>query len=441
MTRPAPSGARISPARAPFGRLADLPLLGLALGGAALATGALALHAYRATTPILVVAALAALIATAMRDRRAPPVDRTLAILFALLLGWSALSTAWAIDIREALSLLPRLAGLFVAIVALIGASGALREGDRRVFVRLLLAGAAVGTALLLIETTGDAAIKASLSDKEQPIIALKPGSTVLALLVWPAVLVLVRAGRRALAVLLFLALLVPLGFLEGRAAFLALSLGAVVYALAWWAPRATTQAAAATSALLIVTMPLIAKAAIVPLLARDWIQELPFSAVHRLRIWAFVADRIVERPFLGWGLNAARTLPGGDRVIDPATGATILPLHPHNAALHLWLELGAPGALIGAVLAAALAFACRRLPGGRAATAAGLAVFATAFTVCWLSYGVFQNWWVAALGLAVALTAAAARAGDGASPSSGWIRPVRPAQPAQPVRDGRHDG
>ena len=70
-------------------------------------------------------------------------------------------------------------------------------------------------------------------------------------------------------------------------------------------------------------------------------------SAGHRLLIWSFTGDRIAERPLTGWGLDASRAIPGGRDPIRP--GEAWMPLHPHNAALQLWLELGAPGGRTGA--------------------------------------------------------------------------------------------
>ena len=75
-------------------------------------------------------------------------------------------------------------------------------------------------------------------------------------------------------------------------------------------------------------------------------------SAAHRLLIWDFVVERIAERPLLGWGMEASRTIPGHAASPPPAllerfglTGpavavwlpvAQMLPLHPHNGALQL---------------------------------------------------------------------------------------------------------
>ena len=94
----------------------------------------------------------------------------------------------------------------------------------------------------------------------------------------------------------------------------------------------------------------------------------IPPSAAHRLLIWDFVILRIAERPLLGWGMEASRSLPGHATTPPGGPGplrpgwrrdarlagrrAELLPLHPHNGALQLRLELGWPGVLLAALLA-----------------------------------------------------------------------------------------
>ena len=54
-----------------------------------------------------------------------------------------------------------------------------------------------------------------------------------------------------------------------------------------------------------------------------------------RAGIWRFVSGEVLSHPLIGWGMDASRMWPN------------LIPLHPHNAALQVWLELGAVGAAI----------------------------------------------------------------------------------------------
>jgi O-antigen ligase len=79
-----------------------------------------------------------------------------------------------------------------------------------------------------------------------------------------------------------------------------------------------------------------------------------------------------------------------------------LLPLHPHNGALQLWLELGLPGAVLGGLLALLLGYAAGRA--GRPAIAA--AMLASGAVTAMLSFGLWQEWWVGAELLALAAAA-----------------------------------
>jgi O-antigen ligase len=145
-------------------------------------------------------------------------------------------------------------------------------------------------------------------------------------------------------------------------------------------------------------------------------------SAWHRLLIWSFAGERIAERPLLGWGLDASRAIPGGTEEIRP--GMKQLPLHPHNAALQLWLELGIPGALLSAFFVGWLwlrlgAAAWPRLY----AAAAGGSLIAALVTASG-AYGIWQEWWLGTLGLALFAVLVPGRAAE--PPAAATQRPRR---------------
>nr|WP_246514331.1 O-antigen ligase family protein [Neoroseomonas soli] len=217
----------------------------------------------------------------------------------------------------------------------------------------------------------------------------------------------------RALLLLAGAAVLVAL---PGDTAKIAAVLGLVVAGATALAPRLVPRLLGAGIAATILVMPLLVAA--IPTLP---VERLPGSALHRMLIWDFTAERIAERPLLGWGMEASRTVPGGRdnpspealarmRVTDPALlrwfaepHINILPLHPHNGALQVWLELGAVGALIAAALAWLLGVAATRVPCSPAAAGA----LASAAVTAMLSFGAWQAWWVAAMMLAAAVCVA----------------------------------
>ena len=75
----------------------------------------------------------------------------------------------------------------------------------------------------------------------------------------------------------------------------------------------------------------------------------LPPSWLHRIAVWQSVAARIPEGLPFGFGADFARvwkeTAP---MIMVPGTTAplSIMPTHPHNVFLQIWLELGLPGVI-----------------------------------------------------------------------------------------------
>jgi len=152
------------------------------------------------------------------------------------------------------------------------------------------------------------------------------------------------------------------------------------------------------------------------------WLSEHKPSALHRILIWNWVDQRIQERLWLGWGLDASRRMPGGHTHIQIRGCAEvpsnvvildneILPLHPHNAALQIWLELGGVGALIATVSAVMTLTRLFRVVAPRGASFVAATVF-SALVGALISFGIWQEWWVALLLTAGAISIMAARIG-----------------------------
>ena len=314
--------------------------------------------------------------------------------MLGLLLLWGGLSALWAIEPARSLIKDMQLAGLFAAAIVLAVAVRSI--ADARRLAVLAIAGTVLGLAVALSDFVTSGGFSDHLSARPFAPPRLNQIAVWLAIMLLPLTAFLWGSGRRLLGIAAAFAIGATVLLLDGTAAKTALLLSLPVAALLYWRRRAVARIAAALSLVAVLTAPLT-----LPLLADDPLvlrdaDAVKTSLAHRFYIWDFVGKRIAERPLLGWGLDAARAIPGGKELIR--LDQRRLPLHPHNAPLQLWLELGLPGAVLFALL---LGWLWLRLgavawPPLYAAAAGGS--LAASCAVLSASWGVWQEWWLATL-------------------------------------------
>jgi len=255
--------------------------------------------------------------------------------------------------------------------------------------------------------------------------------TTVVALLVWPAMAWLTRSGRRRTAIVLLVLSLAGVVLAHELAAKVALLAAVLTWLIARWRPVMTLRVIAVAVVASCLLAPLAASFLPPTQESAEW-GWLPSSAHHRLTIWSFVARHIVERPVFGWGFDSARAIPGGKTEIpvvrlkgcaqkaapisipgydQPVAGDCViweesLPLHPHDGWLQIWLELGGIGALLAALLSWGVIGRLWRLPTMPAAQAAAAASLVAGMVICSVSFGIWQSWWLSSLWIAAALIA-----------------------------------
>ncbi len=376
---------------------------------------------------ILVLGAVATLFRPRLRTGMFPRPLLGIAITASILLGWAGLTIIWSIDQSDSIRRLLRLIPLAVSGLILLSAATRLNKSERRMAEWGLLIGTMLLAAQLLLEVISRGwvteLLHPSLPDQwGYRAIYLQTGATVLSLFVWPSALIAIRRLSIWAAALLLVAALGVSVQLSAWAAVVAFATGGTVVLLAR-IPRVS---------LLVLALPLLAMlmtaAVMVAMPVRSWMPDLPASVrtsvYHRLEIWQFVAERISQRPLLGWGLEASRTLPGAQEPIDIGDDASSksdikpptlirMPLHPHNGFLQLWLELGVVGVTIASVLLIQLLAAIRRSTLSPIELAPSFAVVASALVVLSLSYGIWQSWWQSTLWLTAGIIASLSLQGN----------------------------
>ena len=388
--------------------------------------------AYLGNLGFAVMIAVAGLACLPLALRRRPPI---MGLLFlAGLAAWAVISMQWsvaaaphpdfshhqAIGQLTALKLLLELAlySAFAAAALWLPKAGAMRAG------RVL----AIGLAALTVLFAVDAVLKAQIYQAirglahltARPDLALRDMSRatyVMSLLFWPAAVVFDRRLTWLIAAVLVVAMLVGAYLLNADAPFATLAVSGVVFCAVRFAGRPAVLALLAGVVIYFLAAPML-----ITLIDRgqllhpaaDDIREQSWAI--RLDIWRFAAARIREHPFLGWGLDAARTF------------SPNIPLHTHDAAMQIWLELGAVGAALACLFWSWIVLQIDKLEAIDRPAAAAWAGAASAYlTIGALSFGVWQEWWLALGALTAVVCIALAR---------GRVKDLLPVEETAAARD-----
>lgn len=371
--------------------------------------------------------------AYAREARRWPPIPSLPAVLLVLLLGWGAVSALWNVSAAETLTAVAKLAALAAGGMGLVAIAAGMGAADRTRLRRAVAIGSGLAIALLASEELTHGFLSQALRDwfDDQPVDSLaflNMAVCVGGLMIWPAVIALAEGRGRPLAVLLLGGLAVIVGTLDSMAAQVALGAGVAVFVAAFYRARAVFRGLRVAVFGLMLFAPALPHLLPTPETIMRDMPRLSFSIAHRVAIWQFAAERIVEKPLTGWGLESSRHFQeryatpfpetyrksiAPDQLVDATVAyfsSQILPLHPHNGFLQIWLELGAVGALVFLGFLLWLLTRTEHLAVSRGSRAGLAALFASGLVVFLTAFSAWQSWWQGALWLIAALAVAAAR-------------------------------
>ena len=349
--------------------------------------------------PLLIAAGVLAYSAERIQSGSWPRVPAAATTLFVIFLIWCALSLIWGINPASGARKLVDVALTAVSLLALLGLAARIGPKQNRHLCLALIGGMLIGLVLLAIETLFDFPLYRTVMGGRNPklvdLVEAKRSVDALPLLVWPACLALARLNLAWLGALLAAAFTVACVKLTASSATVGMALSMAVFAACFlstqWVRRLL---ALATVLAFILIVPLAIVAYDRGGTTAHWLKH---SGQHRVEIWHFAAEKALERPLLGYGFNSSRYVPNGDVVsqfLPP--GQSLIPLHPHDAFLQIWLETGAVGAIIvGAILLASL----RATEHWRAGVARfTLPGYAAGLVIAGLAFGIWQSWWMATL-------------------------------------------
>ncbi len=320
------------------------------------------------------------------RAALAPPRLAPSVIVFAALALWTLISFAWA-PVFPGVNWAKAFAA--IALIALLARGVDAAPEPSQIARALLIAWAALFVLLLVERVTGGffLGLERVGASPERNFDTLSPGLAFLTCLTFPAAFMLWQRHRRLWMPIALVLACFALGVTYRMdAAPIALIAGSIAFLCVWIAGRVGFAAVAGLLALVAVAWGTLASLA--------WSNDLPaWLTQHftrnwglRVEIWHQVDDLIRARPVLGYGFDAAR--------------AVVQYIHPHNGLLQVWLELGVIGVALFLTWSALALVGLQRRGQDRAALATILATALTVSVFWEVSFGIWQGWWLAAIGL-----------------------------------------
>jgi len=264
--------------------------------------------------------------------------------------------------------------------------------------------GLIVAELVVLAELALGGVIHKSLGHERFTDIVYSRGAVIAAMTLLPIAVALARRAKWPLLGAFVTVGLATIFLLSSESAMLVVTVSAIVYAIVWWKRRLFWAVLAFPLGFILVAPSL----NLLNLDNRDLcaIKAVKETMAHRIIIWQFATEMAMRKPLTGWGMDSARAIPGGNDVVSIAKcynpsrnkmenyAAERLPLHPHNSAFQLWLELGAIGVFIAVF---SIIHQLRRAVGATRPTRADPPLIATVFSSCSLvynvSFGIWQSW------------------------------------------------
>jgi O-antigen ligase len=353
--------------------------------------------------------------------------------------GWALLSAVWSLDALHSLARFFRFSLAVIGGVLLCGVAAS-RDFDSRRIVGLSLAGGfLVASAISLFAGLVGGALPWPSVATYLSLMPLLSFGAIAALGVFVLIAMLEDRWNSPLVYLAIAAAVAAIYFRGNTASGIALAIAAVAAVFVYFFGRRVLLTLAVALPIFFLGSATLLHQIDVPARAKEMGWTLSHSAGHRLIVWRYVYAHILEKPLLGWGLHTSRIMPDKDDVraaddprYDDIFAASnlsrkarigLMPMHPHNATLQAWLELGVVGAVLYAMVFSLAMLAFRRLHLSRIVTAAGAGLIVSVFVIGQLSFSAWQSWWLCYQFVAAAFflfivrknSAGAARAGSAA--------------------------
>jgi O-antigen ligase len=326
-------------------------------------------------------------------------------VFLTLLMLWGLLSITWSIHPLDTLK--QSLANLLTFVSFSIFFAALIKQDivSSKQMITCMIVIFVASFLLLMTQALSDLTIRHFLHNSNR---VLKPNAEVLAILVLPIFAYFMYRKRYLWGALFYFAALALTYVVQIRTSFIALVVGALAAVFYYALPRLTIWITTASSIIYVFVMPVIFSSQVLVKRISD-IPHIPESFVHRFYIWTFVAEKIKEKPWLGWGINVSHNFPGCDDKIFQSVWMAQLPSHPHNEVMQIWLEQGLIGAILLACFHGSLFWQVRKVPDRLVKSMYGFYLVSSLIVLA-MSHSLWHKWWITWIALCGGLLIAVSR-------------------------------
>lgn len=325
-----------------------------------------------------------------------------LGIAVLVFFGWTVVSLAWS---GVPLLSLLALGEFWLPIVAAFILALTLPKRMPSLGILLLALSIAAACFLILLELGTGLTLRRAFGLRAATFIFNRPALTILVLLLplffWSQTLPWKHPYRWGVAAVSALAVLTIM-ISESGAAKLGVVAAALTYSLARWWPRFALALAALSVVVGVLIAPLTGSLgdAFIPPSVHQYLKNS--HSRERVDVWLSFEAAVAKQGIVGGGFAVSPRL--ADMPVAQELSLRQRRLlrmgHPHNAALQIWIELGAIGAALAIVVLLLILKALNERPVEQLAPR--LALFGAVGAISLVAHGAWQGWWIAAIGAAI---------------------------------------
>lgn len=372
----------------------------------------------RAMAPLFMGFGLLSMIAHILRVRRLPRLDPPLSILFGGALLWGALSWFWSLSPDDTIGKLGQLTAIFAVLAFWKREVAQFERSDLQLIGRSVFAGLIGGLTLYAFDWAGSGhfaiydLVRGGFSEDLPDVRQNKP---IVLLALWasfafPYIWLSDHRNLKIFYTVMAAAIAVATFYSPSDSALLTIGVMALVTGLTVFFKNPRILTVIITAGMIVLAFAMLPAARIVGS-QTEWLQNrvLPRSIEARVEIWDQAARRIMEKPVAGWGLDSSPYLPNRDEHMASTPWLTISHLHPHNAPLQIWFELGLVGMAFLSALLIVTGRGVARIS-DRFAHCYALVAFTQTYLYTLSIWGIWQTWFTATLLFAGVMTYAGVR-------------------------------